>query len=105
MLPPASAPQQVVNQIAAIEAALDDVVNHGSDDELFTASYLQGHFAVVSRLLEMQPTATLEQLNSDMIASLQAAFDNKELEGDDAAQVTALWTRLLSQAQRVKTES
>ncbi|CAD5269198.1 conserved hypothetical protein [Alteromonas sp. 38] len=98
MLPPASAPQQVVNQIAAIEAALDDVVNHGSDDELFTASYLQGHFAVVSRQLEMQSSATMQQLDSDMAASLQAAFNNKELEGDDAAQVKSLWSRLFDQA-------
>ena len=40
MLPPAAAPQDVVNAIVKIEAALDDVVNHGSDDELFIASYL-----------------------------------------------------------------
>ena len=51
MLPPAAAPESVVNAIADIEASLDDVVNHGSDDELFIASYLQGHFAVEARQL------------------------------------------------------
>lgn len=95
MLPPASAPQQVVNQIAAIEAALDDVVNHGSDDELFTASYLQGHFAVVARQLEMETSATIASLNQNMQISLEAAFDNNELEKEDADLVSALWARLL----------
>ncbi len=66
MLPPAAAPESVVNAIADIEASLDDVVNHGSDDELFIASYLQGHFA------------------------------NNELESEDAKQVKALWARLVA---------
>ena len=57
MLPPAAAPESVVNAIADIEASLDDVVNHGSDDELFIASYLQGHFAVEARQIEMQEDA------------------------------------------------
>ena len=95
MLPPASAPQQVVEQIAQIEAALDDVVNHGSDDELFTASYLQGHFAVVARKLEMDSSATITSLNQNMLASLDAAFANNELEKEDAELVSALWVRLL----------
>jgi len=63
VLPPAAAPQGVVKAIAEIEASLDDVVNHGSDDELFIASYLQGHFAVEARQLEMREDASLELLN------------------------------------------
>jgi len=46
----------------------------------------------------MQSSATMQQLDSDMAASLQAAFDNKELEGEDAAQVKGLWSRLFDQA-------
>ena len=98
MLPPAAAPQDVVNAIAKIEAALDDVVNHGSDDELFIASYLQGHFAVEARQLEMHADASLALLDEKMMDSLNSAFNNKELEGDDAAQVKQLWSRLFNAA-------
>jgi hypothetical protein len=98
LLPPAAAPQDVVNAIAKIEAALDDVVNHGSDDELFIASYLQGHFAVEARQLEMHADASLALLDEKMINSLNNAFNNKELEGDDAAQVKQLWSRLFNAA-------
>ncbi|MAI65850.1 MAG: hypothetical protein CL600_13430 [Alteromonas sp.] len=94
MLSPAAAPQDVVEKIAKIEAALDDVVNHGDDDELFIASYLQGHFAVESRQLEMQENATMEQLNDNMTESLNRAFSNNELEQADAKLVSALWARL-----------
>ena len=97
MLPPADAPAEVVEAIAKIESALDDVVNHGSDDELFIASYLQGHFAVESRQLEMQQDATLALLNTQIRSSLESAFANNELEADDAKQVSALWERLFSQ--------
>ena len=98
MLPPAAAPQDVVNAIAKIEASLDDVVNHGSDDELFIASYLQGHFAVEARQLEMHADASLALLDEKMMISLNNAFNNKELEGDDAAQVKQLWSRLFNAA-------
>ncbi len=96
MLPPAAAPQGVVKAIAEIEALLDDVVNHGSDDELFIASYLQGHFAVEARQLEMREDASLELLNEKMLSSLETAFKNNELESEDAKQVKALWARLVA---------
>lgn len=98
MLPPAAAPETFLNTINQIEDALDNVVVHGSDDELFTASYLQGHFAVIARRLEMEPDATVERLDNDMRASLNQAFANKELEGDDQGAVADLWARLLNQA-------
>ncbi len=94
MLPPAAASDVFVSKVNNIEQSLDDVVNHGSDDELFVASYLQGHFAVVSKQLEMQADATLEKLDSAMQESLDAAFANQELEPDDQQAVAALWARL-----------
>ncbi len=98
MLPPAAAPETFLNTINQIEDALDNVVDHGSDDELFTASYLQGHFAVIARQLEMEADATVERLDEEMHTSLGQAFANKELEGDDQDAVAALWARLLKQA-------
>lgn len=100
MLPPPQAPQQVVKQFATIEAALDDVVNYGSDDELFFASYLQGHFAVEAKQLELNAAASLELLDSNMKKSLDDAFANNELEPSDAEQVCALWRRLLAMAEK-----
>lgn len=96
MLPPAKAPQSVVDHINRIDDALDDVVNHGSDDDLFVASYLQGHYAVIARQVEMQPEATLSLLNDKVMSSLQAAFDNGEVDDSDAKKVNRLWDTLLS---------
>ncbi|WP_394223249.1 YfcL family protein [Alteromonas gracilis] len=96
MLPPAAASEEVVTAIAKIETSLDDVVNHGSDDELFIASYLQGHFAVEARQMEMQEDATVDKLNQKMLESLDSAFANNELESEDAQQVKALWARLVT---------
>lgn len=83
-----------------IEAALDSVVDHGDDDELFTASYLQGHFAVISKPLEMEPEASLQSLNEAVTQSLNTAFANNELDPDDQQKVWALWSHLVTQAQR-----
>ncbi len=90
------APQSVIDTIAQIEEKLDDVVNHGSDDDLFIASYLQGHFMVVARPLEVQPDATTETLDEGMRRSFTAAFRNRELDEVDQDKVLALWQRLRS---------
>lgn len=81
-----------------IEGQLDGVVDTGSDDELFTASYLQGHFAVEASRLLADETATATMLDEKMTLSLQSAFDNNELESADQNLVWALWNRLLSGA-------
>ncbi|OFC70986.1 YfcL family protein [Alteromonas confluentis] len=96
---PAAASTAFIEQIGQIEEALDGVVDHGDDDELFIASYLQGHFAVIARQQEMESDATLSSLDDAMQGSLQAAFDNKELDDGDQQKVLALWQRLLHQSQ------
>ncbi len=96
---PAAASTAFIEQIGQIEEALDGVVDHGDDDELFIASYLQGHFAVIARQQEMESDATLSSLDDAMQGSLQAAFDNKELDDGDQEKVLALWQRLLHQSQ------
>ncbi len=93
---PPLAPEALVQQLSKIEASLDDVVNHGSDDELFVSSYLQGHFAVVARQVEMQPEADIDTLDGAMKDSLNAAFSQGELEADDQRLVWALWERLVT---------
>ena len=86
-----------IQQSQQIEQALDSVVDHGSDDELFIASYLQGHFAVISKPLEMDEQASLSKLDEAVTKSLTDAFANNELEADDQQKVFFLWQRLVSQ--------
>lgn len=88
------APQAVIEEIEKIESQLDDVVNHGSDEDLFIASYLQGHFMVVARPLEVEPDATIETLDEGMRKSFINAFRNRELDEDDQDKVLAMWQRL-----------
>lgn len=90
------APASFVQLVNDIDTALDNVVDTGSDDALFIASYLQGHFAVQARKLELEAEASAQLLNERMQTSLSAAFENKELEGDDQTAVLALWQRLLA---------
>ncbi|MFS1703944.1 YfcL family protein [Alteromonas sp. AMM-1] len=90
------APASFVQLVNDIDTALDNVVDTGSDDALFIASYLQGHFAVQARKLELEAEASAQLLNERMQTSLSAAFENKELEGDDQTAVLALWQQLLA---------
>jgi len=93
----ALAPQTYLAAIEKIEQALDGVVDHGSDDDLFIASYLQGHFAVESKRLEMNEDASIAMLNDIMQASLENAFAAGELEAQDQTRVLELWLSMVSQ--------
>lgn len=82
--------------IQKTEVYLDQVVEHGNDQELFIASYLQGHFAVEAGQSQVQGMSQVEQLSELMHTSLSQAFANNELEADDQKQVLTLWQNLLS---------
>ena len=90
------APASFVQLVDDIDAALDNVVDTGSDDALFIASYLQGHFAVEARKLELDESASVEKLSQTMQQSLEQAFTNNELEPADQQAVAALWQKLLN---------
>lgn len=89
---------EVVAQLRRIDDELDAVVDHGDDEYLFIASYLQGHYAVIARVLEMESDASLQELDRRMQASFTRAFENKELEIADQDKVQTLWQRLLTAA-------
>ncbi|MBU2979752.1 YfcL family protein [Alteromonas sp. C1M14] len=93
---PGAASTAFIDNLGKIEAQLDGVVDHGSDDDLFIASYLQGHFAVIARQQEMSKDASIRTLDEAVTASLNAAFDNYELEPDDQKKVFGLWQQLLA---------
>jgi hypothetical protein len=78
------------------ESYLDQVVEHGNDQELFIASYLQGHFAVEAGQSQVQQMTQIKQLAELMDTSLTSAFSNNELAIDDQQQVLSLWQTLQS---------
>ena len=82
--------------IQKTERYLDNVVEHGDDQELFIASYLQGHFAVVAGQSQVQQMTQVTQLAELMDTSLSSAFSNQELIADDQQQVLSLWQTLQS---------
>ena len=94
---PTTADPSFLDAVTQIEQNLDSVVDHGNDDELFIASYLQGHFAVISKPLEVEPEASLEILDKAITTSLQEAFANQELEADDQQKVWTLWQQQVAQ--------
>ena len=71
------------------------MVNTGSDQELFIASYLQGHFAVMAGQSQVQNMQSVAQLDGLMQQSLTRAFDSQELDPEDQKQVKALWQSFL----------
>ncbi len=78
------------------ESYLDQVVEHGNDQQLFIASYLQGHFAVEAGQSQVQQMTQIKQLAELMDTSLTSAFSNQELSTDDQQQVFSLWQTLKS---------
>lgn len=81
--------------IQQTERYLDQVVEHGNDQELFIASYLQGHFAVAAGQSQVQNMTQVEQLAQLMDTSLTSAFSHNELVADDQQQVLNLWQTLI----------
>ena len=89
-------PNELTLFIQKTEDYLDQVVEHGNDQELFIASYLQGHFAVAAGQSQVRHMTQIRQLDELMNTSLDAAFDNNELAVDDQQQVLSLWQILLA---------
>ena len=87
-------PNELLSFIQKTERYLDQVVEHGNDQQLFIASYLQGHFAVAAGQSQVQQMTLIEQLAGLMNTSLNAAFENKELAEEDQDQVLHLWQTL-----------
>lgn len=80
------------------EQALDAVVDTGTDQQLFIASYLHGHFSLLVAQLLQQQGYTIDRLDALVQQSLASAFAAQELEPADQQQVLALWSSLRIQA-------
>ena len=87
--------ERFVNQT---EQALGAVVDNGSDQQLFIASYLHGHFSLVTAQRVSAGCLDLHKLDQTLSSSLQRAFADNELEEADQLEVVALWSELKSNA-------
>ena len=85
--------------VDSTQAYLDSVVIDGNDQELFIASYLTGHFSLVGSNALRLDDFSLDTLNTYMLESLEKAYVNKEVLGQDKIEVSALWQQLFSRAE------
>ncbi|SHI08711.1 YfcL family protein [Ferrimonas marina] len=69
-----------------------ELLEQGSDDEVFASGYLQGHFAVVLSELEQETQPQLTQLQAQMSERLAQA--RTELAPDDLALIQHAWSQL-----------
>lgn len=81
--------------VDSIQEKFDGVVESGTDQELFVAGYLSGHFSLVVSQCQLQGQESVEALNINMLASLENAFSEGELEEPDQQQVKAFWASCL----------
>lgn len=88
------------NTIDNMVAILDGFISDGSDQELFIASYLHGHFDLAVASTEKQShTSNSEQLSALKTAlntQLEEAYSNQELIQSDQQQVNALVDKLFN---------
>ena len=78
-----------------IQDYMDSMVDEGSDQDLFIAGYLSGHFSLVVSQCQLNGNQTREELNKVMGESLQSAFSNGELEETDQKDALEFWQRCL----------
>lgn len=88
------------------EVYLDKFIEHGSDHDLFIASYIHGHFSVIAANMMRftnQPQATQFDLsdlcaNADRLLqeSIHTAIENKELSEQDTKEVLDMLAHLFA---------
>lgn len=84
--------------VGKIQAYMDSMVDEGSDQELFIAGYLSGHFSLVVSQCQLNEQENLETLNTTMRSSLENAFADNELELDDQKDALDFWTKCVALA-------
>ncbi len=85
--------------IERLELVFDQVVETGTDDELFASGYLRGHFDLVVAQLELQEQAEIAAVLPAVYASLEQA--KNELAPADQQLIAALMTQLEDVAEQV----
>lgn len=78
------------NAVKRAEQYFSDIVESGTDQQLFISGYVQGHFFLVLAQCQRNEVATSEQLQLALTNSLDDAFENKELEVSDQIEAKCL---------------
>lgn len=78
--------------VTALEEVFDQAVVEGSDDELFAAGYLRGHFDLVVAQLELNEQAEVEVLMPALADAVEAT--KHELAPVDQAHIQAMMAKL-----------
>ncbi|MCX2533269.1 YfcL family protein [Plesiomonas shigelloides] len=79
-------------------ALIDEMVEHGTDDELFAGGYLRGHLTLAVADAEADGVSSLSELAQRVNASLDAAIAKGELSPPDQVLVRNMWQQLYQQA-------
>lgn len=82
-----------------ILALIDDLVEKGSDDELFAGGYLQGHITLAVAEVENNNEQGIDALSRRVEASIDQAIQAGELAPADQLLVKNLWLKLFKMAQ------
>ena len=85
---------QFLDKVDTIEAQLDKIVDSGTDDELFIASYFHGHFSLAVSQVPDNIDDKMVFLRQTLTANLHDAFVNRELENADQQKIWTLLERL-----------
>ena len=85
---------QFWDKVDTIEAQLDMIVDSGTDDELFIASYFHGHFSLAVSQVPDNVDDKIVFLRQTLTANLHDAFVNRELENADQQKIWTLLERL-----------
>ncbi|SEA56681.1 YfcL family protein [Alkalimonas amylolytica] len=81
--------------ISAVADYFDQMIPTASDDELFAAGYLRGHFDLAVGTLEVAAEPFSQQdLLAQVDRSLTQAITNGELNSADQQLVTGLWQQV-----------
>ena len=78
------------------EGYFTQVVEQGSDQQLFIAGYLHGHFSLVLAQVNRQNLEAVQQFKALLLANLEQAFAQQELESADQAETLLLVEQLFS---------
>lgn len=83
------------NFVSAVADYFDQMIPTASDDQLFAAGYLRGHFDLAVGTLEVAAQPFNQQdVVVQVSSSLEQAIANGELNADDQQLVGALWQQL-----------
>ena len=80
--------------VTHVERYFDSVVERGSDQELFTSSYLSGHFSLALSRVERTVDVSVAHLQSHLLDSLHQAFNDNELVPTEQILVLEMWKKL-----------